>query len=95
MLLGSEARDRLAAAVVAGVSAQYSQLAEDTLSTVRKTESSLKRLKSRKEGVEAGGGWHKVVGCLLHARDVFIFCYRHHWSRGEIFGPCHACRCWC
>lgn len=52
-------------AVVAGVSVRYQQLADDTLSTVRKTESSLKRLKTRQklaaDGGEGGAGaW---AGC--------------------------------
>lgn len=52
--LGAEARRQLAAAVAAGVSARYLHLADDTLSTVRKTESSLKRLKARQQGGEGG-----------------------------------------
>ncbi|KAL4443325.1 hypothetical protein ABPG75_011062 [Micractinium tetrahymenae] len=48
------ARQQLAAAVAAGVSARYLHLADDTLSTVRKTESSLKRLKARQQGGEGG-----------------------------------------
>lgn len=46
--------------VLEGVVEQYRHLAHDTLSTVRKTESSLRRLKSRKgsvvEGSDGGGG---------------------------------------
>lgn len=47
--LSTEARADLTKAVVAGISARYQQLAEDTLDTVRKTESSLKRLKTRQK----------------------------------------------
>ncbi|PRW51049.1 conserved oligomeric Golgi complex subunit 2 [Chlorella sorokiniana] len=52
--LSAEARQQLAAAVVVGVSSRYLHLADDTLSTVRKTESSLKRLKARQQGGEGG-----------------------------------------
>ena len=47
-------------AVVAGVAAKYQQLADDTLSTVRKTESSLKRLKGRQR--PGGGGAEGEAG---------------------------------
>ena len=44
-------------AVVAGIAQRYQQLADDTLSTVRKTESSLKRLKTRQRlGAEGEAG---------------------------------------
>ncbi|PSC75738.1 conserved oligomeric Golgi complex subunit 2 [Micractinium conductrix] len=52
--LSGEARQQLATAVAAGVGARYLHLADDTLSTVRKTESSLKRLKARQQGGEGG-----------------------------------------
>ncbi|KAL4420915.1 hypothetical protein ABPG77_001256 [Micractinium sp. CCAP 211/92] len=52
--LSVDARQQLAAAVAAGVSSRYLHLADDTLSTVRKTESSLKRLKARQQGTEGG-----------------------------------------
>ena len=48
--------------VAEGVCARYAALAEELLVSVRKTESSLKRLKKAKAGGEegacgAGGGW--------------------------------------
>jgi conserved oligomeric Golgi complex subunit 2 len=49
-LAAEEGRAALARAVVAGVAHRYCTLAADTLTTVRKTESSLRRLKGRKEG---------------------------------------------
>ena len=53
--VGENAKKRtLVHAVLEGVCERYRDLADDTLSTVRKTESSLRRLKSRKEGVAAG-----------------------------------------
>jgi hypothetical protein len=61
--LSQSGRTALSRAVLDGVVERYHHLAHDTLSTVRKTESSLRRLKSRKaDGVDAaaaggaGGG---------------------------------------
>jgi len=55
--LSQTGRTALSRAVLDGVVKRYHTLAHDTLSTVRKTESSLRRLKSRKgDGVESAGG---------------------------------------
>ena len=53
--MSDSAKLALVRAVVEGVVQKYKSLAYDTLSTVRKTESSLRRLKSRREGTGAGG----------------------------------------
>jgi hypothetical protein len=53
--LSEPARQRLARGVAELVCARYQQLAEDLLTAVRKTESSLKRLKRNRPG-EADGG---------------------------------------
>ncbi|EFN56656.1 hypothetical protein CHLNCDRAFT_57543 [Chlorella variabilis] len=65
--LSPEARQQLAVAVVTGVSGRYLHLAADTLSTVRKTESSLKRLKARQQGGEGGAApdTDKMIGQQL------------------------------
>lgn len=52
-------------AVVAGISARYQQLAEDTLDTVRKTESSLKRLKTRQKAGATEAEGSNAGGCYL------------------------------
>lgn len=49
-LLGPTVRDRLAHKVAEQVTERYSAMAEELVTTVRKTESSLKRLKGRKGG---------------------------------------------
>ena len=55
--LSQTGRAALSRAVLDGVIERYHNLAHDTLSTVRKTESSLRRLKSRKgDGVDSAGG---------------------------------------
>lgn len=64
--LDSAGRATLARAVVDGVAMQYCQLASSTLSTVRKTESSLRRLKSRK----VGGGATPEGGDAGAAPDI-------------------------
>lgn len=46
---------QLATAVINQVSNRYQQLAEELLNTVRKTESSLKRLKKNRAGEAEGG----------------------------------------
>ena len=52
--LSGDGKRALVHAVLDGVVERYRHLAHDTLSTVRKTESSLKRLKSRKGGAGEG-----------------------------------------
>jgi hypothetical protein len=53
--LGAEARDRVASAVAALVTQRYEELARELVTTVRKTESSLKRLKDRRGAGGAPG----------------------------------------
>ncbi|KAL4854271.1 Conserved oligomeric Golgi complex subunit 2 [Chlorella vulgaris] len=53
--LSSKARQQLAEAVVAGVCSRYLALVEETLSTVRKTARSLRRIKARQQGGEGAG----------------------------------------
>jgi hypothetical protein len=59
--LPAPARLRLAGAVFDSVNARYQQLAEELLSSVRKTESSLKRLKKGR-GPEAGAAASAAAG---------------------------------
>jgi hypothetical protein len=68
------ARGALARAVVAGVAGRYCQLAEDTLATVRKTESSLRRLKSRKAPGAGGEGEGEAAaaGAAAQGTDQMI-----------------------
>lgn len=53
--LPAATKQHLTKVVVQGIAARYQQLAEDTLSTVRKTEDSLRRLKYRKVATPEGG----------------------------------------
>ena len=67
--LDSDARMAFVQSVVDGVATRYRDLAHETLSTVRKTESSLRRLKSRKEGSDAAAGAPASGG---HGTDELI-----------------------
>lgn len=53
--LPADAKRKFAESAAEGIAVRYQQLAEDTLSTVRKTEDSLRRLKSRKTATPEGG----------------------------------------
>lgn len=60
--LTDAARQTVIVSVVDRVASRYAALVAETLSTVRKTESSLRRLKSRKEGLSTTAGESSVVG---------------------------------
>jgi hypothetical protein len=60
--LSDAAMQTVIVSVVDRIASRYAALVTETLSTVRKTESSLRRLKSRKEGVSAPAGESSVVG---------------------------------
>lgn len=70
--LDAVGRADLARAVVDGVALRYHKVASDTLSTVRKTESSLRRLKSRKGAGPAGEGEASVASSAVPDTDKMI-----------------------
>ncbi len=70
---GGAPRAALARAVVAGVAARFAALAEETLESVRRTESSLRRLKTRKAGGgEEEGGAPAAGADALIAAQLFL-----------------------
>ncbi|KAG7667390.1 hypothetical protein Ndes2437B_g09140 [Nannochloris sp. 'desiccata'] len=71
--LSQTGRTALSRAVLDGVVERYHTLAHDTLSTVRKTESSLRRLKSRKgDGVDSAGGASGGAPPVTYGTDELI-----------------------
>jgi conserved oligomeric Golgi complex subunit 2 len=64
--LSTTGRTALSRAVLEGVVERYHHLAHDTLSTVRKTESSLRRLKSRKgDAIDSSGAGGGATGAAV------------------------------
>jgi hypothetical protein len=66
-----QARGELAAGVVDAVNVRYAETARELVDTVRKTESSLKRMKSRQnQGATGGAGYLCCsAACLLGLLD--------------------------
>lgn len=76
--LPKEARAALVEAVAASVTAKYEDMARELVSTVKKTESSLKRLKDRRGG--AAGG---AAGAGAEVSDTEKICKQLHLDAQE------------
>lgn len=87
-LLGADAAARLAREVAEGVAGAYASLAADTLAALEKTESSLRRLKSRQRMADGEGGRlsHAGVWGGLQESATFGVAVVGMEGRGEI--PC-------